>query len=405
MKSACLITAAICATRLTALGGSPDQPVIEIPIPAAHDPWAFRIELYGWLTGLDGTTGVGPFVSNIDVPFSDIFDHLDMAAALQFEARNGRWGILADGFYSDLGGSGSTPGPIYDTVELEMKQFLGELAVAYRIYEWPTGSVDLYSGMRYNSLSMDFNGTLEQAGIQTLSETASQRIVSGIVEKAASIVGPKVDAFKAGTAAARTAIETQLTNAIEAEAEGQVKRDLQKQLIRIRRDNELDVRDIASNRIARAVKAERLALASSTARLEVAKLRASVDASLQGTVARAQAQVAKAEQKLASAIDTQLRKRIPLSTSMDKNWVDPIIGVRAQWNFHDKWFLAGKSDVGGFGVGSDIAWTLQGTVGYRFTQDVSAELGYRYLYTDYTDGAFTYDIDQAGIYTGLHLTF
>jgi hypothetical protein len=306
---------------------------------------------------------------------------------------------------ADLGGSGSTPGPLYDTVEVDMKQFIGELSLACRVYDSPNGFVDVYGGIRYNDLSMDFEASLDSAGIQSVSDNASGRILEGLGERAAAIVQPKTASYKAGTAARRTAIETQVTSAIESEADGRVKRELEKQLIRIRRDGGLDARDIASNRIVRAVKAERLALARSTAQLEVARLKASVDAALQARVARAQSRVARDEAQLAAAINKQLTNRLPTSVSADKDWMDPVIGVRAQWNINDKWFLAGKSDIGGFGVGSDLTWTMQGTFGYNFTEKVSAELGYRYLDTDYQDGAFTYDLAEAGFYTGLNIRF
>ena len=404
MKSHYHIATAIIATQLTAGGGTPDQTVIETTTPAASG-WEFRIEPYAWLTGLDGRTGVGPFVTDIDQSFGDIFDNLDMAAALQFEARKGRLGLIADGFYAELGGSGSTPGPVYDTVETEITQFIGELAVAWRVYETPNAFVDVYAGMRYNDLSMDFKGTLDPVGIQNLSEGASERVVSGIEQKAASIAAPQMNAFKSATAAKRKAIEAKVTASIEAEAEGRVKQDLKKQLVRIRRDEGLDVRDIATHQISRAVKAERVALARTTAQLEVARLRASANASLQRQVIRAQSSVDQAEKQLAAAINKQLVNRLPTSASADEEWVDPIIGVRAQWNINDKWFLAGQSDIGGFGVGSDLAWSMQATAGYNFTKNVSAELGYRYLDTDYEDGAFTYDVAESGIYTSLNIRF
>ena len=100
-----------------------------------------------------------------------------------------------------------------------------------------------------------------------------------------------------------------------------------------------------------------------------------------------------------------MQNRLPQTASAEKEWVDPIIGVRAQWNFNEKWFLAGKSDVGGFGVGSDLAWTVQGTVGYNFTQTVSAELGYRYFDADYSDGDFSYDLAEHGLFMGVNVKF
>ncbi len=391
----------LCAALDSAHGGCGSA--IITPPPA--DDWDFRITPYGWLAGIEGSTGVGPLVADVDASFGDLLEQLEMATALQFEARKGRWGIIADGLYVELGAEGSTPGPIYDNAEVEMKQFTGELTAAYRIYESPSGSVDLYAGIRYNGLSLDFDGTLDPAGIQSVSDSASDRIVSGIGERAKDIVQPKADAYKTAAAAKRTAIEAQVTSAIEAEADGRVKRDLEKQLVQIRRDGGLDVRDIASNRIVRAVKNERLALARSTAQLEVAQLKASVDATQQGLVSKAQDRVDKAEQNLAAAINKQLTSSLPTSASADKDWVDPIFGVRAQWNINDKWYLAGKSDIGGFGVGSDLAWAVQGTVGYNFTEKVSSEIGYRFLQTDYEDGSFTYDIAEHGFFLGLNVKF
>lgn len=94
-----------------------------------------------------------------------------------------------------------------------------------------------------------------------------------------------------------------------------------------------------------------------------------------------------------------------IDDSGSKTWTDPLIGLRGQWNINDKWFLAGKGDIGGFGVGSDLAWSLQGTVGYNFTESVSAEIGYRYLHTDYDNGRLTYDVAQAGAFVGLNINF
>ena len=91
--------------------------------------------------------------------------------------------------------------------------------------------------------------------------------------------------------------------------------------------------------------------------------------------------------------------------SADKDWADPIVGLRGQWNINDKWYLAGKGDIGGFGVSSDFTWNLQATVGYNFNECVSAEIGYRYFDTDYDDGGFTYDVAQAGLLLGVNFRF
>jgi opacity protein-like surface antigen len=243
-----LLATAICAAPLLAMAGpSVAEPIVTAPAP---NPWEFRITpLYGWLTALEGTTGPDGFTANVDESFSDILDVLKMYASLQMEARYDHWGFLADGFYACLGNSGHSSGPLNEDVDLELTQFLGEFDVLYRVSETPTHFVDMYAGVRYNSLEL------------------------------------------------------------ELELKGKLKR----------------------------------------------------------------------------------------SASASRDWADPIAGLRGQWNINDRWYLAGKGDIGGFGVSSNLTWNLQGTVGYNFTRNFSTEIGYRYFDTDYDESGFTYDMAEKGV--------
>ena len=106
-----LLSASIAVAPAIACAGPEIADPISIPA-TADSLWEFRVEPYGWLTGLDGSTTVGGITTDIDAPFfNDILDNLKMAAALQFEARyNQKWGIVVDGFYADLGARGPHPG-------------------------------------------------------------------------------------------------------------------------------------------------------------------------------------------------------------------------------------------------------------------------------------------------------
>jgi hypothetical protein len=60
-------------------GAKPSDPVTQAaPAPEASN-WEFRLEPYGWLTALEGKTGVAPLVADVDQSFSDIFDNLETA--------------------------------------------------------------------------------------------------------------------------------------------------------------------------------------------------------------------------------------------------------------------------------------------------------------------------------------
>jgi len=59
-------------------------------------------------------------------------------------------------------------------------------------------------------------------------------------------------------------------------------------------------------------------------------------------------------------------------------WVDPIVGLRLRkWVGGDKWLIALRGDVGGFGVGSDFAWALSAGLGYRLNRSLTLSAGYR----------------------------
>ena len=251
-----LIPAALCAAPLLASAGQPvEEPVITAP---AASPWEFRVTpYYGWLVALDGTTGPDGFATELDMGFDDIVQDLKMYASLQVEARYERWGFVADGFYAALGSSGHTP-RLHDNVDVDLKQLLAEFEVLYRVAESPTYFVDVYAGVRYNSLKLDLDFS-----------------------------GRKIDSFK----------------------------------------------------------------------------------------------------------------------SANKDWADPIVGLRSQWNINDSWYLAGKGDIGGFGVNSDFTWNLQATVGYNITPCISVEAGYRYFDTNYDQDGFTYDMAEKGALIGFNFMF
>lgn len=67
------------------------------------------------------------------------------------------------------------------------------------------------------------------------------------------------------------------------------------------------------------------------------------------------------------------------------------------------------TEIGGFGVGSKFTWQVFPTVGFKFTDRVSLELGYRWLDIDYSTGSgnerFAYDVLSQGPIGGLAFRF
>ena len=89
-----------------------------------------------------------------------------------------------------------------------------------------------------------------------------------------------------------------------------------------------------------------------------------------------------------------------LSASNSEFWVDPVIIARATHWIENKWLLQFRGDLGGFGIGSDFTWQLQGYFGYRFSKLFQASIGFRVIGMDYEKGSgadrFQYDVNTSG---------
>jgi hypothetical protein len=75
----------------------------------------------------------------------------------------------------------------------------------------------------------------------------------------------------------------------------------------------------------------------------------------------------------------------------------------------DRLAFAGRFDVGGFGVGSDLTWQAFPYLDWSLAKSTSLQLGYRWLATDYEAGSgsslFRYDVLVQGPQVGLTFHF
>jgi hypothetical protein len=92
----------------------------------------------------------------------------------------------------------------------------------------------------------------------------------------------------------------------------------------------------------------------------------------------------------------------PVTRSREKsvNWVDPIVITRIKGNVGDNLILQLRGDIGGFGIGSDLAWQVQAYADYKFSELFQLGLGYRYISVDYEKGTgedhFLFDVNTKG---------
>ena len=372
--------------------------VVIPPAPPVVDGWEITASSYGWLAGIKGTMGLGGFSAEVDVPFSKILDNLDMTAALQFEIKRDRWMLLLDGMYLRASVGSETPGRLFSSVGVEVEQVMAEADVGYRLLEGKHGFLDAFVGARYMYLGNELSLNLDNQGVQDLSADISQAVVGRVtdaVKDAVSEVAPEIKAR----------VSSRISNAaseIIRQRVGDILTEYPRlpAIIRDIHNGSGPVNDAIKQLIAAKIAEQQEALsdAAAQASAQVAAAKAKAKAQLRNAVTRA-------EKQLAKTIESAIKENVPEHVSASKSWVDPIVGMRARYNFTDRCYALARADVGGFGVGSDLTWQLYGGLGYQLTQHVAMELGYRHMYVDYTDGNFSYDVSTSGVMLSLGYRF
>jgi hypothetical protein len=95
----------------------------------------------------------------------------------------------------------------------------------------------------------------------------------------------------------------------------------------------------------------------------------------------------------------------------DLDWVDPFIGLRFGVPLTDDIALMFRGDIGGFGAGSDLAWSLVSGLQYRIPYEPVTgvhpwfALGYKAYAFDYDSGSLAMDLVMQGPVTAIGLTF
>jgi hypothetical protein len=110
---------------------------------------------------------------------------------------------------------------------------------------------------------------------------------------------------------------------------------------------------------------------------------------------------------LSCVIDAQ--GRLDKDRSGDVTWVDPVVRARLAARLGDAWTLRGRTDIGGFGMTSNLTWQVAGYVDFRASDLIAIVGGYRVLSNDYEsgsgDGLFRYDVTVSGPALGVSFIF
>lgn len=95
------------------------------------------VTLYGWLPGLDADveSSRGGISATTSVSAGNVLEALNFAFMAAGDVHYGRFGILQDLVYADLGTSGDLSGPLAAEVHVDTNLLISTTAVGYRAYQ------------------------------------------------------------------------------------------------------------------------------------------------------------------------------------------------------------------------------------------------------------------------------
>ena len=297
------------------------EPKEMAPVPTItdNDHWYFNIGMPGWFAFISGDIGLHGVTSNANVGFDQIITHAAGIASISAEARKGRFGVYGDLLYMSLS-EGIYGDGLVKKANLTVDSYIADGEVYYRVWEGPSGWLDLRAGGRYfntfNRLELaSADNKINQAAAAFV--TAADEDLRGLLEH---FVGGVLDPNRPSIP----------FPPLEEDGKRKIL-----ELIRLARQDPM------------------------TAQQRITRI---------------------------------LKKHLNGGHGLTEYWTDPYFGFAGQYKLSKPFYLTGKVDVGGFGVGSDISVQGYGGLGCHVTRNIYSELGFRFLYEDYDSGGFFYKV-------------
>jgi len=94
------------------------------------------------------------------------------------------------------------------------------------------------------------------------------------------------------------------------------------------------------------------------------------------------------------------------SVEADRTFITPIVGTSGTISLSDTVTANASASLGGFGIsGADIEIGVSAGLGVELSNSFGLTFGYRYLYLDYENEGFIYDLAQHGPLVGVQFRF
>jgi len=355
------------------------------PTITQSEPWQFTIAVPGWLASMNGTIGVRGVNADIDVPVTEVLQHLDMIFAARAEAQKGPFGIFGEVIY--IGLSDNTQiNRMINNIHEQVDLTLVDGALSWRLFNQPRWSLDFAAGTHYTNVYERLELHNDPAAIQRASEQFVNDIAADLRERLDQDISNS-EFLQILKSTIKENIISRIGDRLE-DHERHPNIPIGPLGGRIRQKIANIVEDFID-----------LKLDALRARIDALHLRGEARrAAVARAVNAAKAQIAN---QLASTLDAKLGQTL----SRDDYWFDPYIGLRARYNFNKTYYTAVRGEIGGFGVGADLMWEVETVVGINLTRSIFTEIGYRALGGNFEDNGFRFDTVMHGPQITTGITF
>jgi hypothetical protein len=357
------------------------------PTITQSEPWQFTIAAPGWLASMNGTIGVRGVNANIDIPVDEVLQHLDMIFAMRAEARKGPFGIFGEIIYIGLSDNAQVRGLI-NNVHEQVDLTLVDTALSWRLVNQPRWSLDFAAGTHYTNVyeRLTLNGDVVAI------HQASEQFVTNISDDLVARLNNDISNSQF-VATLKSTIQGDIVNQI----------DKHNSLDRHQRHPNIPIGPLGGR-----IHEDVARVVEDLIRVKEAALRARIDAlHLKGAARRAAVRrmVSAAEAQIADHVAVTLDTKLHQTISRQDDWFDPYVGLRGRYNFNKTYYTAVRGEIGGFGVGADLMWEVEGVLGINLTRSIFTELGYRALGGNFEENNFKFDVVMHGPQITTGITF
>jgi hypothetical protein len=378
---------------LAVVGGVVAGPLELVPKETAPpsitegEPWQFTIAIPGWLASMNGTIGVRGVNADIDVPITEVLQHFDAILAGRVEAQKGPFGIFAEVIYmglSDVTQINGMINNIHETVDLTYV----DGALSWRLVNQPRWSLDFAAGTHYTTVYEQ----LELHSDPILIQQTSEQFVTNISDDLEARLNNDIS---------NSEFLATLKSTIEADIVSEI--DKHNLLERHERKPRIPIGPLGGR-----IEQDVARVVEHFIQTKENVLRARIDAlHLTGAARRAAVNriVSAAQADITRQLTSTLDMKLSQTIARDDYWFDPYVGLRGRYNFNKTFYTAVRGEIGGFGVGADLMWQVEGVIGINLTHCIFTEVGYRALGAEFENNNFVFDVVTHGPQITTGITF